>query len=470
MFKGTPVIKTSFKIAVLLAAFFSFSSFGTGEIGVDWMPPDIKYQYRIYVYVNEYAETKELAAQKWFDITGNYDCGNWVFAYENETTTLWTYQFTVQEGGGCGGGSQYIYREQIGVACEELDWPNGEDIDNPLDGEVDHCHKSECDRNGEMFLNPGLAGPYLCIAQGNGEYCEHQVANVENPDGSVGVSIIRPTGESCGNDSEGFEQDPWVPLEDDGLPDPNDPNEPPSDDGDPDCTPIDGTGLNVCNADESEVCPDGICPPGCGTVNGNFVCITEDGGGEANVDPVEDENDNSDNQAPDDPNTAGDEATHSRLDGLLQNTDGLEGLLQGIKDAIGDIPGGGGGDSSEDPGEEDEPHCTGGQFYIGEACISFDKNDKPVNGDLDFTEVNQKIDGARQDLQAQFNTIKADLDGMFNFGFTGGSYTVNTATVYGNTIDFGLARLSSLFDFSMWGLVVMFLFAIKAVFILVGSR
>ena len=209
-----------------------------------------------------------------------------------------------------------------------------------------------------------------------------------------------------------------------------------------------------------------ICPAGCGTVNGNFVCITEDGGGSATVDPAEDSNDNSDNQAPDDPNTAGDEATHSRLDGLLQNTDGLEGLLQGIKDAIGDIPGGGGGGPA--PGEE-EPHCPPGQFYIGETCITFDKNDQPVNSALDFTAVDQKITDAKSQLAQEYNVIKTALSSKFNLNLTGGVYTANVQTVKGAQVDFGLARLSNLFGFNLWGSIIMLVFGIRSLFVLVGG-
>jgi hypothetical protein len=296
------------------------------------------------------------------------------------------------------------------------------------------------------------------------------LGTAENSDGTPGLDFIYPTGESCGSDEDGFPHDPWTPQEEDELPDPNDPNNPPSDDGNPDCTPVDGTGLNICNENREDVCDSSsgveICPSGCGLVNDVFVCVREDGGGEPEIDEDEAANDNSDNQTEDDESTAGDEGTHGRLDGLLENTDGIEGLLQGIRDAIGDIPGGGG--SSEEPGEE-EPNCPAGQFYIGETCITFDKNDQPVNGDLDFTQLDADIETVKADLTAEYNSIKAALDGKFSMNLTGGAYTANTQTIKGVSIDFSMSRLSSLFGFSVWGTMIMLLFGLRAMLVLAGA-
>lgn len=348
-------------------------------------------------------------------------------------------------------------------SCTELDYPNPEDTN--ADTNIDHCHASECDRNGEMFESNGLNSGtgYVCVAQGNGEYCEHSLGNLLNDDGSNGLSVASPTGESCGSDSSDFEHPDWQPLDDNELPDPTDPNSPPSDDGNSECTPIDGTALNVCNDTVENACENVngsfICPSGCGEVNNNFVCIREDGGGE----PVEEENnndnDNSDNQANDDENTAGDEGTHSRLDGLLENTDGLEGLLEQIKDKL-DEP---------TESEEEEEECPAGQIDIGDSCVLFDKNDQPTQADLDFTEIDQLISDSKAELSTLFNDIKTSMDSKFTTSLTGGAYTVNTVNIKGADVDFGMARLSSLFDFNLFGSFVMFAFGIRSLFILVGG-
>jgi len=379
-------------------------------------------------------------------------------------------------------GAFYITRvvqkvEEDVYQCDQLDYPNEEDVDG--DGNPDHCHISEC-RNrpldgSDMFAASGSqTNALVCVEHENGEYCEYQRQVVEDPNNiHFGFDIFGQTGESCGGDVNDLTAPPYVPQDEDELPDPSDPNSPPAENGDPDCTPVDGTGLNICSADPLDVCDSSsgveICPSGCGMVNGGFVCIEDDAGNRADTELPENDNDNSDNQEADDPNTQGDEGAHSRLDGLLENTDGIEGLLRGIKDAIGDIPGGGGDSSAGEPVEEEEPNCPAGQFYIGENCITFDKNDQPINSDLDFTEINQKVDEKETELTNLINTIKDSISNKFSLNLTGGAYDVRVETIKGATVDFGFARLSNLFNFSLWGSIIMLVAGIRSIFIMMGD-
>ncbi len=453
-----------------MAAFFSFFVNADGVEFIDWLQPD------------------EESVTTWRTTTDNTGVDPLSVCSNDSRLVGSTYHVTVEESGdpdlmfctewweqpntsAIKRQINLIRESEVREVCNERDFPNLEPSD--VEGLPGHCHKSLCSIDNEMFENPGINTDtgYVCIGQGNGEFCEHQLRTAEGPNGTQGLDFIIPTGESCGSDDEGLPHDPWAPTEEDDLPDPNDPSSPPADDGNPECTPVDGTGLNICNANPDDVCDSSsgvqICPSGCGYVNEAFVCVTEDGGGEPDVHEDEETNDNSDNQVDDDESTAGDEGTHGRLDGLLENTDGIEGLLQGIKDAIVDIPAGG-GDSSDD-GEE-EPHCAGGEYYIGEQCVTFTQQDRPVINDLDLTALDADIATAETDLTNLFNTIKADLDTKFNVNLTGGVYEARTSNIKGVEVDFGMSRLSSLFNFASIGNIIIFIFSIWAMFILIGPR
>jgi len=472
----TTVINRLLQIALFLGAFFSFYSKSTGLEFSDYIQPDIEYKYVVYTTPQIREDSIDAAVDQWFVVADRKDCtsAGQPRTYNEYTPNSWNvvvhFVLTTQNCDGSDPGTTIgVHRIPDSNGCNSLDYPHAED--NDFDGVPDHCHVSICDRNGEMFENPGLStgSGYVCVSVSNGmytEYCEHQIGNVQNPDGSVGFSIVAPTGESCGGDTQ-LPHDPWQPYPEDELPDPNDPSNPPSDDGNPDCTPIGGSGLNICNADPNTVCDSStgvqVCPAGCGTVNGAFVCVRQDGGADAEVE--QDTGENQNESSPDDPNTSGDEGTHSRLDGLLQNTDGLEGLLRGIRDGIENIPSGGAGDM---PAEE-EPNCPAGQFYIGENCITFDKNDQPINSPLDFTQVDIDITAAEIELRQKVNDFKTMVSSKFNLNFTGSAYIPNVQNIKGASVDFGMARIADFLNFNLLGTIIIFAFSLRAMFILIGG-
>ena len=92
-----------------------------------------------------------------------------------------------------------------------------------------------------------------------------------------------------------------------------------------------------------------------------------------------------------------------------------------------------------------------------------------MNGDLDFTQLDADIETVKADLTAEYNSIKAALDGKFSMNLTGGAYTANTQTIKGVSIDFSMSRLSSLFGFSVWGTMIMLLFGLRAMLVLAGA-
>lgn len=455
------MIDFAIRLAVLMAAFFSLQLFANDD--TPWRAPS---QERKAEIVN--SEGTFVSPDAWCDWKNstisdvqvpdriNINC------YVSETTDIserWNLEYDYGFNGALHGLQSAPAVVDSTPACKDENYPNGEDIDS--DGQIDHCHQSRCTENMDIFTQPPhMSNLRVCVSDGQGEYCQYRAGSVQNNSG-IGWVVFRSTGNTCGTDSEDLPHPDFTPSSDDELPDPNDPNSPPSEDGNPECTPVPGTNLTVCSVDPNEVCINGSCPEACGTLNGDFVCIRDDDGSEVGID--EPQNDNSDNQNPDDETTPGDEGTHSRLDGLLENTDGLEGLLGDLIDAVGET--GSNGTGGENEGEE----CGPGEYWIAETCVKFDKNDQPINEELDYIQIDQDIEKAKSDTRIELDAISSALSSKFTLALTGGSYTANSKTIKGAQVDFGFARLDSLFNFSYFGAIIFLAFSIRALIVLAGG-
>lgn len=465
-FKGIVVIKFAIQLAVVMAAFFSCQILANDD--TPWVAPNVTESETWSGNGVGPAGTPEMLGSMWISSSTSYsrvECEPSSATYVDEDKALIVVSYhNGNEGDSCdtpSGTSFYGYRTvELEAVCTNINYPLSEDIDS--DGEPDHCHKSQCTENMDIFTQPPhMTNLRVCVSDGQGEYCQYRAGSIQNNSG-IGWVVFRSTGNTCGTDSEDLPHPDFTPSPDDELPDPNDPNNPPSDDGNPDCTPVAGTGLTVCSVDPNEVCINGSCPEACGTLNGDFVCIRDDDGSEVGID--EPQNDNSDNQNADDETTPGDEGTHSRLDGLLENTDGLEGLLGDLIDAVGET--GSDGTGGENEGEE----CGPGEYWIAETCVKFDKNDQPVNEDLDYIQIDQDIEKAKSDTRIELDAISSALDSKFTLALTGGSYTANNKTIKGVQVDFGFARLDSLFNFSYFGAIIFLAFSIRALIVLAGGQ
>ena len=341
--------------------------------------------------------------------------------------------------------------------CKNPDYNVPEDLDD--DGDPDHCHTTLCSKQNDFYLAPDVTG-ITCVQNSSGEYCEYSASQGTTESGET-MNFIIPSGESCYLDENGEPNDIFDPDEDNEIPDPNDPNTPPTNDGNPDCTNI-GGGFNSCTADPEVECDEqGICTDGCGYHDGNFICVRENDGDAISTEDPDSINDNTGNQGNDDPNTQGDEGTHSRLDGLLKNTDGIEGLLRQIKDGIGDIPGGGG-----DEEEGDEP-CPPNTYKVGDSCEGFPSKTAPEQNDLDTTELDSKIDESKTELTDLYNNIKSEVENLFRINEVTGAYTTNTVTIKGVAVDMGVGRV---LDHVNIGSIIIFLCSVWSLFIILGNR
>ncbi len=151
--------------------------------------------------------------------------------------------------------------------CEDPNYQNGVDSDN-LDG-IDQCWPSSCPDSGLMWSNGnGVSSPTgaICVVNPiSGMNCKYNA--IENADGSKSDFTFVESGEgcSCGNE--------LVPCQD--LSDGEVTNFPQGQDG---CVAM---GDSVfCQADPNVECSNGVCNPGCGYIDQDFVCV------ESQIDPL----------------------------------------------------------------------------------------------------------------------------------------------------------------------------------------
>lgn len=150
----------------------------------------------------------------------------------------------------------------------------------------------------------------------------------------------------------------------------------------------------------------------------------------------------------------------------------LDALLKKEIPSTGGGTGNGDGEGDGDGDGEDEDQCPSGQYLFGEDCISFPSSSVPEQNDMDLSEVNTMIDDSETELEQLYDTIKADLDNLFQFNLSGGNCEQNQKTfnVGGSTVTADFSLCSHQSDFNVIGMVIIFLASIGAFFILIGGR
>jgi hypothetical protein len=356
------------------------------------------------------------------------------------------------------------------------------DYDSDGDGKIDRCYNpdllndlSGCDGEPDWLGNNTgqLAGASVCIKSVKGGLCSYKVSE-------TGFTLTKAGGE-CFNQTPEFD-----PLETDMD----------KDTPDNTCQTQNnfGSTLTICKVDKDSVCNNNICPDDCGSVNGVFVCFSSDGtqpdkpeNGNGNTDP-----DNPDPVNPTDPNNPlsvdiskvsdrlgqlisltrdkGNDITYAldkNTGKLITSVDGgfkdVVAKLNDVLNAPGVQASGGGGSCTGDG-------CVpGGDEGEGEAPAPDAQDWTWANDDfqtIDTTEIDEKIDKAREDLLDYFKEVKALFADKFNFdgGGGGGLPSLGVIEYNGNATDVTMAPYAN--DLSWIGAALVLICTIAGLFII----
>jgi hypothetical protein len=331
-------------------------------------------------------------------------------------------------------------------SCSDPSYPIA--VDSDLDGQIDQCYANNCPPIGQGEMFPGEGVPNnVCITMQDGSVCKYNNTTFTDDAGNNLGQVLVPTGEAClvGTDEHIPSHNPW------GNPD--------DQFNDPSGGCYQSGSMQICSADQSQTCTgsgaDMQCPQNCGTVNGNFVCVTDTSGQIPN--PTNGNGRNENNVENDDPQTPGDEGTHSRLDGLLQNTDEIEHLLRQIRDRL----------SNQSDGEQQDMQCPSG-YNISGKCVNFQGRDNPQINDVDIQLIDDEITILKNELETTINQIKNEFSAMINIDMSSSAnYETRTSNIFGVNVDFGLARIMQHVNL---GSIVIFICSVWAVFIILSGR
>ena len=161
------------------------------------------------------------------------------------------------------------------------------------------------------------------------------------------------------------------------------------------------------------------------------------------------------------------------------------GGLNGVKDAIANIPGGsGGGGTPDGEGDGDGGSCTdanndGVDDTTGQACggvcdpespdyLNCVSGPQPGESDFEFESLQEQVDEKKEEFNTALEQARSTFSDLINIDGGTGEFTSHTLSVFGVDIEFGTVAFQGVLAYLP--AVIMFMAAVTSAMILFGGR